>query len=222
MARLTVMIAALAIMFGGFHPWPSISSISLLGNGGAQAQSGDDVIDTSTVFEATLGDVHAPLTVVEYASFTCPHCQSFHQNVFKRFRANYIDTGKVHFVFREVYFDRFGLWASIVARCGGPERFFDIADQIFEKMNEWTRGGGREDIVENLVAIGRMNGLTKSELDSCLTDGNEARAMVAVYQENVERDGVRSTPTFMIDGDAVTGDMSYEKFASLLDAKLGD
>ena len=71
--------------------------------------------------DIVLGDDNAPVTVIEYASFTCPHCASFHINTWPRFKAEYIDTGKVRFILREVYFDRYGLWASMVARCGGAD-----------------------------------------------------------------------------------------------------
>ena len=83
--------------------------------------------------EMVLGNEEAPVTVIEYASFTCPHCASFHSQVFKDLKSNYIDTGKIKFVMREVYFDRYGLWASIVARCDGTARFFGISDMLFEK-----------------------------------------------------------------------------------------
>ena len=74
---------------------------------------------SSAIEDMVLGDANAPITMIEYASYTCPHCGSFHQNTYPQLKADYIDTGKVKFIFREVYFDRFGLWASMIARCGG-------------------------------------------------------------------------------------------------------
>ncbi|MDH3263488.1 MAG: DsbA family protein, partial [Paracoccaceae bacterium] len=93
----------------------------------AEAQATGEV-DKSRVMEMTLGSPDAKVEVVEYASFTCPHCRNFHQNVFGQIKANYIDIGKIRFVYREVYFDRFGLWAGMVARCGGGQRYFGIAE----------------------------------------------------------------------------------------------
>jgi hypothetical protein len=87
---------------------------------------------------------------------------------------DYVDTNRIRYVYREVYFDRFGLWASMVARCGGPDRFFGIVDLIYEQQPEWTQGAPR-DIAENLRRIGRTAGLTNEELDACLTEPADGR-----------------------------------------------
>jgi protein-disulfide isomerase len=218
---LSIALAVTVLAVGGFL-WtytmkPSDAGFVSI----ASAQEADGEIDTSIVEEMTLGDPDAPLTVVEYASFTCPHCKSFHQGAFKEFKTNYVDTGKVHFIYREVYFDRFGLWAAMVARCGGADRYFGIADMIYDQQAEWTKGENPGAVADNLVTIGRTAGLTTEEIDACLQDGDMAQAMVALYQENAERDGVRSTPTFLIDGEVITGNQSYADFAARLDAALG-
>ncbi|MEL7114466.1 MAG: DsbA family protein [Pseudomonadota bacterium] len=221
MNRLITVAVALVVLVGGVIAWQSTNTnpdTQFVGI--AEAQEAGE-IDTSIVTEMTLGDPDAPLTVVEYASFTCPHCRDFHEDTFKEFKANYIDTGKVHFIYREVYFDRFGLWAGIVARCGGGDRYFGITDMIYAQQSTWTRGETPVDIADNLKTIGKTAGLTDAELDACLTDNAKAQAMVAVYQENAERDGVRSTPTFLIDGDVVTGNQSYGAFSALIDDALG-
>ncbi len=87
----------------------------------------------------------------------------------------YIDTGKVRFIHREVYFDRFGLWAGMVARCGGEDRYFGVADIVYNTQSEWTKGGDPATIVENLRRIGRTAGLTDEQLDACLSDADKAR-----------------------------------------------
>lgn len=225
MRRYAVPAAALFVLvLGGAYFWqPSKTSdtmphLTLLA---AEAQDGDATIDRSLVQEMALGSDDAPLKVIEYASSTCPHCKTFHEETFKDFKANYIDTGKVRFLFREVYFDRYGLWASIVARCGGPERYFGIMDMIFARQAEWTRASSDSGIAENLARIGRAAGLTGDEVSACLRDQALARAMVAVYQENAEEHGIRSTPSFIIDGDLVTGAMPYDEFSAIIDARLG-
>ena len=100
--------------------------------GAAFAQSAADV-DTSGVEDMSLGNSDASVTLIEYASFTCPHCASFHAGPYKQLKEEFIDTGKINFVYREVFFDRPGLWAAIVARCGdGAEnRYFGIADLLY-------------------------------------------------------------------------------------------
>ena len=222
MNRFIPIIAAAVIALGGVYYWQSSQpqSTGLTAFGAAEAQESAEDIDTSGVLEMAIGDENAPVTVIEYASATCPHCKSFHLNTFKEFKANYIDTGKVHFIYREVYFDRFGLWAGMVARCGGPERYFGIMDMVFEQQSDWTKGANPGAIADNLATIGKTAGLTGDQVDACLQDGEMAQAMVAVFQENAERDGVQSTPSFLIDGDLVTGDQNYDAFSALVDARL--
>lgn len=170
--------------------------------------------------EMTLGSDDAPVTVVEYASFTCPHCADFHETTFEDLKRDYIDTGKVRFVYREVYFDRFGLWAGMVARCGGGDRYFGIADMIYSTQSEWTSGGDPATIVGNLRRIGKTAGLSDEQLDACLTDSAKAEALVAWYQENSEADDITSTPSFIIDGEKY-GNMSFGDFSEVIDDKLG-
>lgn len=184
----------------------------------AEAQEAAD-IDTSTIVDMALGDADAPVTVIEYASFTCPHCATFHKDVFPQIKADYIDTGKVRFIHREVYFDRFGLWAGMVARCGGEMRYFGIVDMIYEQQSEWTQGEPAQ-IVESLRRMGRTAGLTDDQLNACLSDGDKAQTLVAWYQENAEADGVRATPSFVIDGQSYSN-MPYADFAEIIDGQLG-
>ncbi len=189
--------------------------------GAAFAQDASD-IDTSMIKDMTLGNPDASVTVIEYASFTCPHCASFHADAFKKLKADYIDTGKINFVYREVFFDRFGLWAAIVARCGeGAEnRYFGIADVMYQKQREWAnRDNSPAEIVEQLRTIGKTAGLTDAQLDACFTDGDGAQALYAYYVQNAEADGVNSTPSFIING-TKHSNMSYEEMKEVIDAAL--
>lgn len=173
-----------------------------------------------TVPDLILGDMDAPIELIEYASYTCPHCKTFHENVFKDLKADYIDTGKVKFVYREVYFDKFGLWAAMLARCGGDMRYFGIQDMLFEKQSDWIAGGSDPmAIVENLRTIGKTAGLTDGDLDSCLNDGEMAQAMVAKFTEEVEEYDVSGTPTLVINGEKHSN-MSYVALKEILDGLL--
>ena len=96
-----------------------------------------DTGTTNTVVsgkEMVRGKKNAPVTIIEYASFTCPHCATFHRDIFPKLEKEYIQTGKVRFVYREVYFDAPGLWAALVARCGGEDRYFGIIKLLYEKQ----------------------------------------------------------------------------------------
>lgn len=169
--------------------------------------------------DVVLGDAAAPVTVIEYASFTCPHCAAFHNDTWPQFKAAYIDTGKVKFILREVYFDRFGLWASMTARCGGADAFYPMADQFLKKQSVWAKVA-EDQIGGEIQKIGRLNGLSNEQLGTCLADQNYAKALVEAYQKNAEADDVKSTPTFIINGDKHSGNLPFEEFSKLVDAHL--
>lgn len=185
----------------------------------ANAQSSDADAEATEIIDMVQGAEDAPITVIEYASFTCPHCARFHSDVYKLLRKNYIDTGKIKFIFREVYFDKYGMWASMIARCSGPDRFFGMTDLILNSQSTWARAGDDLAIVEALRKIGRLSGMQDAALDSCLQDGDKLRALVGWYKENAQRDGIQSTPSFLIDGQPYKN-MDYEEFAKILDEKL--
>jgi protein-disulfide isomerase len=214
---LVLGLGAAAFWFSGSNSTqtnlaPALSPISA-----AEAQE----LDTSRVLEMMIGEADAPVTIIEYASYTCPHCARFHEDVFKDIKANYIDTGKVNFIYREVYFDRFGLWAGMLARCAGPDRFFGIAELLYDQQADWSRAGEPADVAAALRRLGLSAGLSGDQIDACMQDGEMAQAMVAVYQANAEKDNVRATPSFLINGEAYSN-MSYADFAEAIDSKLDE
>lgn len=166
-----------------------------------------------------LGSEDAPITIIEYASYTCPHCATFHKNVFPSLRKNYIDTGKVKFVYREVFFDGPGLWAAMIARCGGDMRYFGISKLIYERQREWTSGDGGAEIAQNLYKLGRIAGLEDPDMEACLADNDMAQAMVAKFQKDTEADGVNSTPSLFMNGENL-GNLSYTNLAAKIDEAL--
>ncbi|MCB1364824.1 MAG: DsbA family protein [Rhodobacteraceae bacterium] len=221
MIRLLSVAAALAILaIGGFMSLgapgqPGVSSGPLIG--AAHAQDAGEV-DTSTIAEMALGDENAPVTVVEYASYTCPHCADYHEGPFRKLKSEYIDTGKVRFIYREVYFDRYGLWASMVARCE-PAKFFGITDLIYKSQKDWVRAGGPAEIVAELKKIGRLAGMDDATLDACLQDANKAQTLVAWYQEHAKADGIEGTPSFIVNGKKVEN-QPWADFKAIIDAEL--
>ena len=221
MTRLPLIAAATAALVGGGWYFsttqqgtPGVTSFAV------EAQEAAAEVDTSSVEEMSLGNPDADVTVIEYASFTCPHCRNFHDTVFEDLKENYIEPGKINFVYREVYFDRFGLWAGMVARCGGPEKYFGIADLLYEQQQEWVQGDPAE-IAQNLRRIGKTAGLDDAQLDACLGDAEKAEALVAAYQQNAEADDITSTPSFVINGTKYAN-MPYDDFAAILDEELAE
>jgi protein-disulfide isomerase len=185
----------------------------------ALAQETATATSTGTPGDFSLGSPDAKVKLVEYASYTCPHCANFHETVFGQLKKDYIDTGKVHFTMREVYFDRYGLWAALIARCGGEMRYFGIHDILFEKQAEWAASEDPMQVVENLKTIGRTAGLDDAAMDVCLNDTANAEALIKQFQTNMEADGVEGTPTLFING-AKHSNMAYEDLKALLDAEL--
>ena len=190
-------------------------------SGAAFAQNAED-IDTSGIKDMSIGNPDATVTVIEYASFTCPHCAAFHADSFKKLKADFIDTGKINFINREIYFDRFGLWAGITARCGenAENRYFGIIDMMYEQQRDWANSGNPpEVIVEKLRTIGKTAGLTDADLDACFQDGDRAQALYATYLKNSEADGVQATPSFVINGE-LHRNMPYEDLKALIESML--
>lgn len=223
MSKTYLVAGALALAIAGGAAWISRGAVNLPPSlsVAAEAQEATASSDVAAAPDMILGKLDAPVEVIEYASFTCPHCARFHETVFDDLRKNYIDTGKVKFVYREVYFDKFGLWAGMVARCGGPEKYFPISDIIYDTQKQWIGDGQANTIADNLRKIGLKAGLTKEAIDACLNDNEKAKAMVASYQANATKDGIDSTPSFVIDGQKYSN-MSYEDFAKVLDEKLAN
>lgn len=221
MTRTLTIFAALACLALGGWLLTNRNQTSFDPVSAAFAQDAND-IDTSMIQDMTLGNPDASVTVTEYASFTCPHCAAFHAENFKKLKADYIDTGKIKFVYRDVYFDRPGLWAAIVARCGdGAEnRFFGIADMIYSKQREWTGAGSPQAMVDQLRLFGKTAGLNDADLDACFTDAAKAEALWAYFVKNTKADGVDSTPSFVINGRKYTN-MPYDEMKDILDSALG-
>ncbi|MBU2866609.1 DsbA family protein [Pacificibacter marinus] len=211
---MTTALAALGV--GGAYLYTSPAPVTDFLVTPAIAQDTAD-IDMSMVKDLVMGDENAPIELIEYASYTCPHCANFHTTVFKQLKENYIDTGKVKFVYREVYFDKYGLWAAMVARCGGDLRYFGINAMLYEQQSEWI-GGGQDamEIVENLRTIGKKAGLSDADLDACMNDGAMAQAMVAKFEAEVAEYDVSGTPTLIINGEK-NSNMSYADLSEKLD-----
>ena len=225
MNRRNILLGGVAVVgLGGWYMTSNRSTNTvafpdapLPGAANAQTTSGD--VDISGIPDMLIGNPDATVEVIEYASFTCPHCATFHNDAFKRLKTEYIDTGKIKFIYREVYFDRFGLWASLIARCGGEEKFFGIADLIYADQAGWSRAGDPSAIVGELRKIGRLAGLDNDKLEACLQDGDQAQALVAWYQQNAEADEIDSTPSFVINGKKYSN-MSYESMKETIDEAL--
>ena len=171
--------------------------------------------DTQPLF---IGDKDAPVKITEYASFTCPHCATFHTEVLPMLKRDYINTGKVLLEYREVYFDGPGLWASLLARCQGNQKYFPMIELIYKKQREWA-SGNRENIIKGLLSIGRQAGLTDEKSRDCMENNKMAEDLIEIFQKNTKEDNISSTPSFIINGELIKN-MSYEDLKQIIDKKL--
>lgn len=198
----------------------AIAAVALAMSAGAvSAQTEAAPAAPITITDFGIGPADAKVKIVEYASFTCPHCAKVHAAVYPQLKAEYIDTGKARFEYREVYFDRYGLWAGMIARCGGEERYFGISDIIFDQQSDWAASEDPAVVGENLKKIGRTAGLEDAAMDTCLKDKPMAEAMIAHYKTNFAADGIERTPTFMING-VKHGNMSFDDMKTIIEAEL--
>ena len=206
----------------------ALAVVVATGFGGMAAQSAFAQTATATAPAAAtaivvpdmfIGNKDSKVTLMEYASFTCPHCAQFHKDVFKQLKKDYIDTGKIKFVYREVYFDKYGLWAAMIARCGGEMRYFGISDILLSTQPDWAASDDPAVVVENLKKIGRTAGMDDATMGTCLDDAAMAQAMVTAYQTNSEADKVEGTPTLIVNGVKYTN-MPYDELKKILDAEL--
>ena len=165
-----------------------------------------------------IGDKEAPVIIIEYASFTCPHCATFHTEVLPKIKTDYINNGKVLLEYREVYFDGPGLWAGLLARCQGSQKYFPMIDLIYKKQKDWA-SGNRDDIIKGLLSIGRQSGLTDDKSRQCMENSIMAKDLIEIFKKNAAEDGISSTPSFVINGELIEN-MSYEELKKIIDKNL--
>lgn len=180
------------------------------------------------VGDVVKGDPDAPVTIIEYASLTCPHCATFHVNAYPEIEEKYIKTGKAKLILREIYFDQFGLWSSMIARCGGDNGFHTMIDMFLNRQRDWYQNHIRafnqtknpQPIIDEMFKIGRLAGLSNDRMNECLSDQAFLERLVTDYQTTSSEDGVRSTPTFFINGEQVTGAVSAAEMSRVIESKL--
>lgn len=159
--------------------------------------------------DMTLGSSRAKVTVIEYASASCPHCARFNNDVFPAFKAKYVDTGKVRYVFREFLTAPEALAQAVFleARCAGKSKYFSVVDAAFHAQAHIYETG---DLRTPLFDIGKAAGLTEDQLTACLSDDGANRALNARVQGYVDHDKIESTPTFVINDRRLVGEQTLE------------
>ena len=164
-----------------------------------------------------LGDPDAPVTLFEYYSPTCSHCGNFHRDTFPQVKSEYIDTGQIRFVAREVYFDQVGVLAGRIARCAGPDSYYPLIDLVLNTQESWSRDSEPANALVDTVL---RAGFPTSRLRDCLADREYGIHLVDESLAITEAEGIRSTPTFIIEGRTVNGAVPFAEIAEAIEAAL--
>jgi protein-disulfide isomerase len=166
-----------------------------------------------------LGDPKAPVTVIEYASMTCPHCAHFNEATFPAFKKKYLDTGKVRYALREFPLDPLAAAAFMLARCAGEKdknKYYAMVDTLFRKQDQWVK----QKPLPDLLAIAKQAGFTEKSFDACIANQKLLDDIQKERQQAIDKYKVHSTPSFFINGKAYAGAVSIEEMAKEIDPQL--
>jgi protein-disulfide isomerase len=161
-----------------------------------------------------IGSPSAPVTVIEYASLTCPHCRNFHENILPALKSAYVDGGKVRVVYRDFPLDGLALRASMLARCSGRERFFGFLDILFKRQAQWA---GSPDPLAALAQVAALGGLNADDFKACLENKTIENQVLAQRQEAEKAFAIVSTPSFIVNGRKVSVGATIADFKAILD-----
>jgi protein-disulfide isomerase len=198
-----------ALSLTGLAALAGLSPLRLISE--AMAQGATDVAKPVSLPDMAIGSANAAVTITEYASMTCPHCAAFNKDVFPKIKSEYVDTGKVRYVFREFPLDIKAAAGSMLARCIAKDdsgKYFAVIDMLFKQQNDWVL----KNTTETLTRIGKQAGLSQQGVEGCLKDQALLDKIAADQKYASEVLKVDSTPTFFINGDKIKGEASFEEF----------
>ena len=186
----------------------------------AWAQGAGSKILEVTEDDRVLGEADAPVTIIEYASTTCSHCASFHENVLPTIKQDWIDEGRAKLVLRHFVLNQLDLRASMVAQCLEGRRYFGFMDILFRSQREWAVNDG-EQALSTLQRLAGTVGIDEERFQSCITDEATANRLLEKMKAARDAFDVSSTPTFLINGEKVSGVLPVEDFVKLLQEAEG-
>ncbi|MDI1227198.1 MAG: thioredoxin domain-containing protein [bacterium] len=196
------------------------SSLPAAGSSSLLAPSASMDIDMDNALaERSIGDVDAPVTVIEYASMTCPHCARFHNEILPVVKQRLIDTGKLRLIFRDYPLDTHALKASMMARCLDRARYFQLVEVIFKQQTSWIKG---TDPLVGLKQLGALAGMEPAYVDTCVANPQLQQFVLAGMQEGQQKYKIKATPTFIFNNGAeqMEGDKNPEDFDEIVEKLL--
>jgi len=168
-----------------------------------------------------IGDKNAPVTIIEYASLSCSHCASFHNDTLETLKKEYVDTGKVRFVFRDFPFNYPALLGSMVLKCIPNDVRYDYMNALFQLQKSWVNKENAK-TTQELYKIMQSGGMTKSEFDECISNTdleNEILQGLIAAQNEFK---IKSTPSFIINGKLIEGNKSIKDFRQIIDKIISE
>ena len=214
----TVVIAAAA--GGGYYAWSQgrTPATPAPNAPGATLPSGAaaELMAPGPLGEQEVGSASAPVTIIEYASMTCPHCAQFHETVYPEIKKNYIDTGKVRFIFREFPLDPLAAAGFMLARCGDKSKYFPMIETLFAQQKDWVV----QKPLQPLLAIAKQAGFTQETFDACLANQKVLDGIEEVRARAAQKFQVTSTPTFFVNGKMLRGSPTLEELTKQIEANL--
>ena len=205
-----------ALSLTGFSLLAGFSPLRLITN--ATAQGAADVAKPQSLPDMALGPANATVTITEYASMTCPHCAAFTEKVFPKIKSEFIDSGKIRFVFREFPLDIKAAAASILARCigkGDSEKYLSAVETMF-KLQDRLMAHTKD----TLIYVGRQHGMSEQDVKTCEEDQAQFDKLNADQQYAHREVKVTSTPTFFLNGMRLQGSMSFEELEERIKPRL--
>lgn len=209
---LPVFSAAGLTALGSLNGLPVANS--LLGAKDANASGLSTLMDVGPLGEHIKGDPDAPVTIIKYASMTCPHCRAWHVNAYPEIKEKYINTGKAKLYFREFPFDPSAAAAFMLAACAGEEKYFSMIDILYERQSTWSRGN----VVQELFKIAKLAGFSEESFNACLKDQELLNNVLSIQKKAANDYQVNATPTFFINGTKYSGNMSASAMGEVIDA----
>ncbi len=185
----------------------ALSSLSL-----AQSTQ-DQLLAPGALPEKSFGAEDAPVTIIEYASLTCPHCRTFHVEVWPAFKEKYVDTGQVRFIMREFPFDPRSTAGFMLARCSGDDKWYATIDLLYRTQESWARASEGSAALKSVMG---MTGMDEATFEACVQD-QELQEQIGAVAETGQGFGVDSTPTFFVNGEIHKGALSLERFSEIVD-----
>jgi protein-disulfide isomerase len=190
--------------------------LSLLAEAFAQGPTNEELMRPGPLPDLALGKEDAPVTIIEYASMTCPHCAAFHKAVYPTLKTKYIDTGKVRFIFREFPLDEVAVAASMLARCAGGDKAMALIDVLFNSQDTWAV----RQPIPPLMQIAKQAGFTEKSFEECIGNQKLYGDIVAVRERGSKQFKVESTPTLFVNGKMQRGGISLEELEKLMQPYL--